>query len=51
MSQYEPLQNRIAEHGADIDGDGGLSFTDGTVIIDGETVTGIPNTSTHSLME
>ena len=32
-------------------GDGGLSFTDGTVIIDGETVTGIPNTSTHSLME
>ena len=41
----------VSVTGAGIDWDGGLSFTDGTVIIDGETVTGIPNTSTHSLTE
>ncbi len=33
MSQYEPLRKRIAEHGAGIDRDGGLSFTGGTVIM------------------
>ncbi len=51
MSQYEPLQNRIAEHGADIDGDGGLSFTGSAVIIEGESVAGMPNANTHSQTE
>ena len=48
MSQYEPLQNRIAEHGADVDGDGGLSFTGSAVIIEGESIAGMPNANTHS---
>ena len=51
MSQYEPLQNRIAEHGAEIDGDGGLSFTGRAVIIEGESVAGMPNANTHSYTE
>lgn len=51
MSQYEPLQNRIAEHGADIDGDGGLSFTGSAVIIEGESVAKMPNANTHSQTE
>ena len=51
MSQYEPLQNRIAEHGADIDGDGGLSFTGSAVISEGESVAKMPNANTHSQTE
>ena len=51
MSQYEPLQNRIAEHGADIDGDGGLSFTGSAVIIEGERVAKMPNANTRSQTE
>lgn len=39
----------VSVTGAGIDWDGELSFTGGTVIMEGEAVTEIPNASTHSL--